>query len=92
MWDALRGGGCLAKRVYPMFTRVSEKTTENSEWLGRQERLGIEPDTSRLPVLVRRITQPLVGSRTDNLTSMPYRGFKPATFGAAAGFPNPCTA
>ena len=28
-----------------------EKTTENSERLGRQERPGIEPGTSRLPVL-----------------------------------------
>ena len=29
--------------------RVSEKTTENSERLGRQARPGIEPRTSRQP-------------------------------------------
>ena len=31
--------------------RLSEKTTENSEWLGRQARQEFEPGTSRLPVL-----------------------------------------
>ena len=31
--------------------RVSEKTTENSERLGRQARPGLESGTSRLPVL-----------------------------------------
>ena len=34
-----------------VFTRVSEKTTENSEKLGQQARPGFEPGTSRLPVL-----------------------------------------
>ena len=28
------------------------------------------------------------GAKMDSLTSMPYPGFKPGTFGAAAGFPN----
>ena len=36
--------------------RVSEKTTENFERLGRQARPGFEPGISRLPVL---ITEPL---------------------------------
>ena len=31
--------------------RISEKTTQNSERLFRQTRLGIEPGTFRLPVL-----------------------------------------
>ena len=35
----------------PVFPRVSEKTTENLEKLGRQERPEIEPGTSRLPIL-----------------------------------------
>ena len=35
----------------PVFTRVSEKTTENFEWLSRQARSGIESGTSRQPVL-----------------------------------------
>ena len=48
-WDALSGG--LSKGSQPVFTRVSEKTTENSERLGRQARPGFEPGTSRLPVL-----------------------------------------
>ena len=45
---------------------------ENSERLGRQARPGIEPDTSRPRVFERRTAQPLVGARTDSLTSMPY--------------------
>ena len=40
--------------------RVSEKTSENSEQLGRQARPGFEPGTSRLPVL-SITTPPLVG-------------------------------
>ena len=42
-----------------VFTRVSEKTTENSEQLGGQAQPGIESDTSRLPVL-SATTLPLV--------------------------------
>ena len=30
----------------------------------------------------------MVGPRTDNLTSMPYLGFEPGTFGVAVGSPN----
>ena len=41
VWSALRGG--LSKGLYPVLTRVSEKTTENSERLSRQERPGFEP-------------------------------------------------
>ena len=59
--------------------------------LGQQVRPRIEHNTFRLP-FYRRTTQPLVGPRTDSLTSMPYPGFKPKTFGAAAGFSNYCTA
>ena len=36
---------------YEILSRVSKKTKENSEWLGQQTRPGIEPGTSRLPVL-----------------------------------------
>ena len=50
-WSALRGG--LSKGSQPVFTRVSEKTTENSERLDRQARPRIEPGTSRLPVFER---------------------------------------
>ena len=35
---------------------------ENSERLGRQARSGIEPGTSRLPVLNRRKVQQLMGA------------------------------
>ena len=45
--DALHGG--LSKGSQTVFTRVSEKTTENFERLDRQARPGIEPGTSRLP-------------------------------------------
>ena len=59
MWDALRGGSFWG--ILPVFTRVSGKTTENSERLGRQKRLGIEPGTSRLLAL---IAEPLtIGGR-----------------------------
>ena len=53
MWDlgswggnALRG--CLSKGSYPVFRRAFEKTTENSERLGRKARSGIEHGTIRL--------------------------------------------
>ena len=65
---------------------------ENSERLGRQARLGIKLGTSRLPVFEHRIAQPLVGLRTDSLTSMPYPGLEPGTYNAAAGFPSHYTA
>ena len=54
MWDlvlwenVLRRG--LSKGSQPVFTCVSEKTTENSERLGRQTRPRIECGTLRLPV------------------------------------------
>ena len=41
----------LSKGSQPVFTRVSEKSTENSERLGRKARAGFEPGTSLLPVL-----------------------------------------
>ena len=45
------GGGCLSKRSLFVFTGISEKTTEDSKRLGSQARPGIEPGTSRVPVL-----------------------------------------
>ena len=71
---------------------LREKTMGNSERLGGQARPGIEPSTSRVPVLVRRSTQPLMGPRMENLTFMPLLGFKPGTFRAAVSSPNHCTA
>ena len=55
---AVHGG--LSKGSQPLFTRVSEKTTENSKGLGRQGRPGFEPGTSRLPVL-SATSPPLLG-------------------------------
>ena len=43
--------GGLPKESQLVFTRVSEKTTEYSEGIGRQARPRIEPVTSRLPAL-----------------------------------------
>ena len=43
--------GVLLRDPSSYFTRVSEKTTENFERLGRQERPGFESGISRLPVL-----------------------------------------
>ena len=43
--------GSISKASKPVFTRVSEKTTENFERFGRQVRPGIEPGISRQPVL-----------------------------------------
>ena len=48
-WNALHGG--ISKGSYPVFKRVSEKTTGNSKRLGREARPEIEPGTSRQPVL-----------------------------------------
>ena len=42
----------------PVFTRVSGKTMENPERVGRQARVGIELCTSRLPLL-RGSAEPL---------------------------------
>ena len=47
--------GGLSKGSQPVFKRVSEKTTENSERLDRQAWPGIEPGTSRLPVQNRSV-------------------------------------
>ena len=44
--NVLRGD--LSEGSQPVFMRVSEKTRENSEQLGRQARPGIEPGTSQL--------------------------------------------
>ena len=55
---------------------------ENSERLSRQARPGIEHGTSYQPVLENRTVLPLVGPRTDSLTSMPYPGMEPGTFSA----------
>ena len=57
-WVPSMGG--LSKRSLPVFTLVSEKTTENFERLGRQARPGFESGFSRLPVL-SATTLPLVG-------------------------------
>ena len=46
----------LSKGSSPVFMRVSEKITENSEQLGRQVRPGFEPGTSSL--LVSSVTTP----------------------------------
>ena len=42
--------GSFSKGYQPVFTRVLEKTTENSERLGRPAQPRNEPCTSRLPV------------------------------------------
>ena len=52
--------GGLSEGSLPVFTRVSEKTTENSGRLSRKAGPGFEPDASRLPVLSVTAV-PLVG-------------------------------
>ena len=52
--NALRGGLC--KRSLPLFTRISEKTAEKSEWLGRQAQPGFELGTSYLPVWAQNLS------------------------------------
>ena len=51
--------------------RVSEKTTENYEWLGRQAQPGFEPGTSRLPVL-RVTTVPLASPTQKSILCKMY--------------------
>ena len=55
------GLGGLSKESYPVFTRVSEKITENSERLDGQARPGIEPGPSRLTNFENRPTRLLMG-------------------------------
>ena len=70
--------GDLSKGSYPVFTRVSEKTTENSERLGRQARPGLEPGTSRLPVL--SITAPpLVRATNSKIVVLLHDNSRPHT-------------
>ena len=47
-WNALHGG--LSKGSQPVFTRFSEKTTENFKRLGQQARPGNDPSTSCLQI------------------------------------------
>ena len=65
--------------------QVSEKTAENSKQLSQQARPGIEPCTSRQPVLSAEPRSHWWSQGRTALTSMPYPGFEPGTFGAAAG-------
>ena len=44
-------GSFFSKGSQPVFTRVLEKTMENSERLDQQEQRDIESGTSRLPAL-----------------------------------------
>ena len=44
----------FSKGSQPVLPRISEKTMENSEWLGRQARLDIERGASRLSVQTAR--------------------------------------
>ena len=55
-----RPWGVFSKGSQPVFARVSEKTTENSDRLGRQARPEFEPGNSRFPVLSVTAV-PLVG-------------------------------
>ena len=62
---------------------------ENSERLGRQARPGIEPGTSRQPVLKRRIAQPLVGPRTDSIVIHVLPGIRTRDLWCSSGLPEP---
>ena len=66
-------GGGLSKGSQSVFTRVLDKTTENSERFGRQARPEIEPVIFLYQFLKRRTAQPLVGPRTDifNIHALP---------------------
>ena len=64
---------------------------ENSERLGRQTRPSVEPVSSFLTFFSGGTALPLVGRRTDILTSMPYPGIELGTFGTSVGIPNHCT-
>ena len=81
----------LSNGSQPGFTRVSKKSTKNSERIGRQARPEIEHGNSRLQAFQRRTTQPLLEPSTDTLTSIPQPGFKLGIFGVTAGSPNHCT-
>ena len=67
--DLVLGG--ISKGSQPVSKRVSEKKPLSAIWTRRF------PSTS----FERRTARPLVGPRTDSLTSMPYPGFKFRTFG-----------
>ena len=59
--------GSLPKGFYPVSARVSEKTTKNTERLGRQARLRIKPGTPLLPTLTAK---PPTKGRSKNLLKM----------------------
>ena len=57
MWDlGLWGSTLRGVFLYPLFKRISEETTWNSERLGRHARPRIEPGTSRLPVWTQNLS------------------------------------
>ena len=89
--DGVPSVGVFLRDPSPYLPVFRRKITENSDRIERQAQQGIEPGTFRLPVFECRTTQPLV-DKADSLTSMPYPGFEPGTFGAAAGFPGHYTA
>ena len=64
------------------FRKKSRKTPKG--WVDKRDRgMNLAP-----PVHQFFLVLPLVLLRTDSLTSMPYPGFEPGTFGVAAGFSN----
>ena len=74
-WDALRGGVFLREpSPYLRQFRRKPRKTPKGQVYKRDRGLNLA-----LPVYQfseRRTVQPLLGPRTDNLTSMPYPGFK----------------
>ena len=69
--SALRGS--LSKGCHPVFTRVLEKTTENSEQLALQERPGIVPGTSNLPALRNQKSSATGGALPREINTDKYR-------------------
>ena len=65
--------GVFLRDPSPYLREFRRKTTENSEWLGRQARPGFEPGTSRLPVS-SVTTLPLVGHSNNERTRYVYDG------------------
>ena len=76
--------GVFLRDPSPYLREFRRKPRKTPNGLVNKRNRGIEPGTSRLPILEHKIAQPLVGPRMDNLTSMHCLGFEPETFGAAA--------
>ena len=84
-------GGCLLRILRdpnPYLREIRRKSRKTPNGYVDKRDLGLSLVLPIYHIFEHRIFQPLVRPRTDRLMSMPYSGFEPGNFGAAASFPS----